>query len=180
MKGKGKPLGKSQRGKQRKFTNFEELQSQAEKLAKKKEQGDEETSEEEDSDEVDKEEEEEEDSEEETSSDEDHKPKGVESLIDIENPNRRPKKSAVAGPGTPAASAGPKPQASASAPKPELSRREKEEIERQRRAVASISLKSEQARADMARLALIKAEREQAAKKRELAKQIAAAAAKKP
>lgn len=156
MKGKGKPLGKSQRGKQRKFTNVEELKSQAEKISKRKELGLDGDEDDEEKSEVSDEEIEDSSVEESESEDEDHKPKGVESLIDIENPNRRIAKAAPD---------------SANAQKSELSRKEKEELERQRRAAAPISLKSEKARADMARLALIRAERAQAALKREATKQ---------
>lgn len=86
------------------------------------------------------------------------------SLIEIENPNRVQKKAtnkvtALDGP-------------SSSAPVvPELSRREREELERQKRQAnyekAHAEGKTEQARADLARLAIIKQRREEAAKMRE-------------
>lgn len=58
--------------------------------------------------------------------------------------------------------------------KPQLSRREREEIEKQRAAAAYQKLhaegKTEQARADLARLAIIRQQREEAAKRREAEK----------
>lgn len=99
-------------------------------------------------------------SEEETSSSEDELPKkrGVESLIEIENPNRVSQKSKKVA------------ELDVSAPR-ELSRREREEIEKQQAKERYMKLhlegKTEQARADLARLAIIKKQREEAAKKRE-------------
>lgn len=161
MKGKGKPIGKGHKGQHRRFTNFEEVEAQQKRLAKqaewKKSRGDddEEDDDEEGSDEEESEEDSDESSEEESETDEEVKPKGVESLIEVENPNRVVKKTA------PEVKAGTSTNA-----KPELSRREREEAERQRRA-ATVSLKTEQARADLARLALIKQQRETARLKRE-------------
>ncbi|XP_066563373.1 pdgfa associated protein 1a [Amia ocellicauda] len=97
---------------------------------------------------------------EEESSDEDydHKKKGVEGLIEIENPNRVTQKSKKVA------------EVDVTAPK-ELSRREREEIEKQRAKERYMKLhlegKTEQARADLARLAIIKKQREDAARKRE-------------
>ncbi|XP_026686015.1 28 kDa heat- and acid-stable phosphoprotein [Diaphorina citri] len=91
------------------------------------------------------------------------KAKGVEKLIDVENPNRVVKKNkklstlneVVKGPTT----------------APELSRREREEIEAQKATAHYQKLhaegKTEQARADLARLAIIKQQRAEAAKRRE-------------
>ncbi|XP_073684508.1 pdgfa associated protein 1a [Garra rufa] len=98
-------------------------------------------------------------SEEETSSDEEQpKRKGVEGLIDIENPNRVSHKSKKVV------------EIDVNAPK-ELSRREREEIEKQKAKERYMKLhlegKTEQARADLARLAIIKKQREDAAKKRD-------------
>ncbi|KAK2876534.1 hypothetical protein QQF64_004665 [Cirrhinus molitorella] len=98
-------------------------------------------------------------SEEETSSDEDQpKRKGVEGLIEIENPNRISQKSKKVV------------EIDVNEPK-ELSRREREEIEKQKAKERYMKLhlegKTEQARADLARLAIIKKQREDAAKKRE-------------
>ncbi|KAJ8384142.1 hypothetical protein AAFF_G00208440 [Aldrovandia affinis] len=97
----------------------------------------------------------------EESSDEDYdqqKKKGVEGLIEIENPNRVSQKSKKVA------------ELDVSAPK-ELSRREREEIEKQRAKERYMKLhlegKTEQARADLARLAIIKKQREDAARKRD-------------
>lgn len=162
MKGKGKPIGKGHKGQHRRFTNFEEIEAQQKRLAKqaewKKQRGDDDDEEDESgSDEEDSEEDSDEGSEdEETASDEEEvKPKGPESLIEVQNPNRVVKKPA------PEVKAG-----TSTTAKPEMSRREREEAERQRLA-SSVSLKTEQARADLARLALIKQQRETARLKRE-------------
>ncbi|XP_051530742.1 pdgfa associated protein 1a [Myxocyprinus asiaticus] len=98
-------------------------------------------------------------SEEESSSDDEQpKRKGVEGLIEIENPNRVSQKSKKVS------------EIDVSAPK-ELSRREREEIEKQKAKERYMKLhlegKTEQARADLARLAIIKKQREDAAKKRD-------------
>ncbi|XP_029383530.1 pdgfa associated protein 1a isoform X2 [Echeneis naucrates] len=93
----------------------------------------------------------------ESSSDEE-KRSGVEGLIEIENPNRVSQKSKKVA------------ELDVSAPR-ELSRREREEIEKQKSKERYMKLhlegKTEQARADLARLAIIKKQREEAAKKRE-------------
>ncbi|XP_008312957.1 pdgfa associated protein 1a [Cynoglossus semilaevis] len=100
------------------------------------------------------------DSEEESSSDEDsdRRRNGVEGLIEIENPNRVSQKNKKVA------------ELEESAPK-ELSRREREEIEKQKAKERYMKLhqegKTDQARADLARLAIIKKQREDAAKKRE-------------
>lgn len=167
MKSKGKPIrekGKGHKGQHRRFTNFEEIEAQQKRLAKeaewRRQRGDDED-EDEDEDGSEEEEDSDDDSEEasdeegETGSEDELKPKGVESLIEIENPNRVPKKPA------PEVKAG-----TSTAAKPEMSRREREEAERQRRA-QQVSLKTEQASADLARLALIKQQRETARLKRE-------------
>ncbi|CAH2037422.1 unnamed protein product, partial [Iphiclides podalirius] len=108
-------------------------------------------------------------------SDEDHptKAKGVSGLIEVENPNRVVKKNKKLnnldnlGEGE----------------KPQLSRREREEIERQRAAAAYQKAhaegKTDQARADLARLAIIRQQREEAAKKREAEKKAKDEATKK-
>ncbi|KAF4106644.1 pdgfa associated protein 1a [Onychostoma macrolepis] len=97
-------------------------------------------------------------SEEESSSDEEPKRKGVEGLIEIENPNRVSQKSKKVV------------EIDVNAPK-ELSRREREEIEKQKAKERYMKLhlegKTDQAKADLARLAIIKKQREDAAKKRE-------------
>lgn len=99
-------------------------------------------------------------SESEESSDEDTgKAKGVDGLIEIENPNRVQKKAAV------------KVGQASNLPKPELSRKEREELEKQQSAARYAKLhaegKTEEARADLARLAIIKQHRAEAAARRE-------------
>ncbi|XP_068439999.1 pdgfa associated protein 1a [Clinocottus analis] len=101
------------------------------------------------------------DSDEESSSDDDNdsrKRSGVEGLIEIENPNRVSQKSKKVA------------EVDVTAPR-ELSRREREEIEKQKSKERYMKLhlegKTEQARADLARLAIIKKQREDAAKKRD-------------
>lgn len=83
---------------------------------------------------------------------------GVEGLIEIENPNRVSQKSKKVA------------DLDVDAPR-ELSRREREEIEKQKSKERYMKLhlegKTEQARADLARLAIIKKQREDAAKKRD-------------
>ncbi|XP_069590004.1 28 kDa heat- and acid-stable phosphoprotein [Ranitomeya imitator] len=91
------------------------------------------------------------------------KRKGVEGLIDIENPNR-------------AAQASKKvTQVDLEGPR-ELSRREKEEIEKQKAKERYMKLhlagKTDQAKADLARLAIIRKQREEAAKKKEEEKKV--------
>ncbi|XP_056285472.1 pdgfa associated protein 1a [Pseudoliparis swirei] len=101
------------------------------------------------------------DSDDESSSDDDSdlkKRSGVEGLIEIENPNRVSQKSKKVA------------EVDVSAPR-ELSRREREEIEKQKSKERYMKLhlegKTELARADLARLAIIKKQREDAAKKRD-------------
>ena len=88
------------------------------------------------------------------------------SLIEIENPNRAHKKSALKV--TKVDVGGEK------APKAELSRREREELEKQKARAHYQKLhaegKTEQARADLARLAIIKQHRAEAAARREAEK----------
>lgn len=83
-------------------------------------------------------------------------------MIEIENPNRVQKKTKKL---TTLNKELDKPD------KPELSRREREEIEKQRAQAHYQKLhaegKTEQARADLARLAIIKQQREEAKKRRE-------------
>ncbi|XP_033468028.1 pdgfa associated protein 1a [Epinephelus lanceolatus] len=101
------------------------------------------------------------DSDEESSSEDEsdsRKRSGVEGLIEIENPNRVSQKSKKVA------------ELDVDAPR-ELSRREREEIEKQKSKERYMKLhyegKTEQARADLARLAIIKKQREDAAKKRD-------------
>ncbi|XP_026751457.1 28 kDa heat- and acid-stable phosphoprotein-like [Galleria mellonella] len=160
------PRGKytNHKGRNRKFTSPEELEEQRkqEELKKKwrKEHGGDSSSEEESAEEKSGSGSEESDSED----DAPVKAKGVSGLIEVENPNRVVKKNKKLsnldnlGEGE----------------KPQLSRREREEIERQRAAAAYQKAhaegKTEQARADLARLAIIRQQREEAAKRREAEK----------
>ena len=88
------------------------------------------------------------------------KAKGVSNLIEIENPNRIQKKSKKLSTLNTELDG-----------KPQLSRREREEIEKQKAQAHYQKLhaegKTEQARADLARLAIIKQQREEAKKRRE-------------
>ncbi|XP_053713057.1 pdgfa associated protein 1a [Synchiropus splendidus] len=100
-------------------------------------------------------------SEEESSSDEEsefRRRNGVQGLIEIENPNRVSQKNKKVT------------EVDVNAPR-ELSRREREEIEKQKSKERYMKLhqegKTDQARADLARLAIIKKQREEAAKKRD-------------
>ncbi|XP_029996772.1 pdgfa associated protein 1b [Sphaeramia orbicularis] len=97
---------------------------------------------------------------------------GVEGLIQIENPNRVAQKSKKVT------------QIELDEPK-QLSRREREEIEKQKAKERYMKMhlagKTDQAKADLARLAIIRKQREEAAKKKEeekKAKEAAAAAAR--
>lgn len=91
------------------------------------------------------------------------KRKGVEGLIDIENPNRA------------AQTAKKVTQVDLEGPK-ELSRREREEIEKQKAKERYMKMhlagKTDQAKADLARLAIIRKQREEAAKKKEEEKKL--------
>ncbi|XP_063286330.1 28 kDa heat- and acid-stable phosphoprotein [Pelobates fuscus] len=91
------------------------------------------------------------------------KRKGVEGLIDIENPNRA------------AQTAKKVTQVDVELPK-ELSRREREEIEKQKAKERYMKMhlagKTDQAKADLARLAIIRKQREEAAKKKEEEKKL--------
>ncbi|KAH1063570.1 hypothetical protein J1N35_028557 [Gossypium stocksii] len=140
---KGKPTG------QRHFSTPEELRAgtAARPRTFKKEEA-----------EVDEEEEEEEEESEEETGEEPEKRKGTQGLIEIENPNLAKQKNVKAkdvdmGRTT------------------ELSRREREEIENQKAHERYMKLqeqgKTEQARKDLERLALIRQQRAEAAKKRE-------------
>ncbi|XP_068434328.1 pdgfa associated protein 1b isoform X2 [Clinocottus analis] len=98
---------------------------------------------------------------------------GVEGLIEIENPNRVAQKSKKVT------------QIELDEPKKQLSRREREDIEKQKAKERYMKLhlagKTDQAKADLARLAIIKKQREGAARKKEeekKAKDAAAAAAR--
>lgn len=167
-KGKGKFV--NHKGKHRSFTNPDELEEQRKREEKERqwraERGEVSSSEEEEEEEK-KKGSDESSSEEETSSEEEDegKAKGVEGLIQVENPNRVQQKAKKLSTLNTELAAAP------SSSKPELSRREREELEKQRAAANYQRLhakgKTEEARADLARLAIIKAQREEAAKKRE-------------
>lgn len=96
-----------------------------------------------------------------------HKNKGVQGLIEIENPNRAVRKTAEKITKINLNEAG-------GSSKPELSRREREELERQRSQAHYQKLhaegKTHQAQADLARLAIIKQHRAEAAARREAEK----------
>lgn len=197
-RGGGRGSKRSSKGGRRHFTNPDEIQAQMDKEEKKKawrkQQGieSESSGDEEDDDAKPKEPEpaakskpkkehgapgelppssSEEDSEEESSEDEPDKPKGVSHLIDIENPNRvkqGPKKVTDV-------------TADGKADTTQLSRREREEIEKQeahaRYMKKHLAGETQEAQADLARLALIRAKREEAAAKKAAAAEAAAAAA---
>lgn len=95
-----------------------------------------------------------------------NKKKGVRGLIEIENPNRQVRKAAEKVSKIDLNAAG--------SSKPELSRREREELEKQRSQAHYQKLhaegKTEQAQADLARLAIIKQHRAEAAARREAEK----------
>uniref|UniRef100_A0A098LYB9 28 kDa heat-and acid-stable phosphoprotein-like n=1 Tax=Hypsiglena sp. JMG-2014 TaxID=1550645 RepID=A0A098LYB9_9SAUR len=97
-------------------------------------------------------------SEEEEGEDYQPKHKGVEGMIDIENPNRAVQTAKKVT------------QLDLESPR-ELSRREREEIEKQKAKERYMKMhlagKTEQAKADLARLAIIRKQREEAAKKKE-------------
>ena len=103
-------------------------------------------------------------SESESESETEGKTKGVENLIQVENPNRVQKKAKKLS----------QLNQSLDTAKPDLSRREREQLERQRAYANYQKLhaagKTEEARADLARLAIVKQQREEAAKKREAEK----------
>lgn len=168
------PRGKfvNHKGRSRHFTSPEELEEERKKNKNRPPKDDGSDSENEESnDSNDSQEEDEDDSE-----DEAHKAKGVQGLIEIENPNRQQKKVAekvtkvnVNAPG--ASTAG-------------LSRREREQLEQQNAAAHYQKLhaegKTEQARADLARLAIIKQHRAEAAARREAEKKEKEERSKKP
>jgi hypothetical protein len=97
-------------------------------------------------------------SEESESEDENAKKKGVAGVIEIENPNRVKQKMKKAS------------QLDTVADKPQLSRREREELDKQKAKAHYQKMhaagKTEEARADLARLAIIRKQREDAATKR--------------
>ncbi|KYM93546.1 PREDICTED: 28 kDa heat- and acid-stable phosphoprotein-like [Cyphomyrmex costatus] len=169
------PRGKfvNHKGRNRHFTNPEELEEQRRQEEKKqqwrKNKGQESSSEEEDDEETktceanrSKSSTTDSNSESESESEtEGGKAKGVENLIQVENPNRVQKKTKKLS----------QLHQSLDTAKPELSRREREQLEKQRAYANYQKLhaagKTDEARADLARLAIIKQQREEAAKRRE-------------
>ncbi|XP_060521726.1 28 kDa heat- and acid-stable phosphoprotein-like isoform X2 [Cylas formicarius] len=156
------PRGKftNHKGRNRRFTNPEELEEERRRDEEKnwrKQQGGS-SSEESEQEKDDKSSSGDSDSEE--SSEEDTGAKGVSNLIEIENPNRVQKK--VKKVST---------LKTDELHKPQLSRREREEIEKQKAHAHYQKLhaegKTDQARADLARLAIIRQQREEAKKRRE-------------
>lgn len=153
------PRGKyvNHKGRNRHFTSPEELEAERANEAKKKWRNAREES-------SDDEEEEEgsaegsDDSEEES----EEEAKGAGALIDIQNPNRLPKKAFVKAAEVEETDA------------PQLSRREREQIEKQKAQAAYMKRhaegKTSQAKADLARLAIIKQHRAEAAARREAEK----------
>merc|ERR1712226_1202627 len=106
--------------------------------------------------------------------DEDAKKKGVQGMIEIENPNRVKQKFKKAseldtsvGDSKEGAAGGASAKAKEPAAKPQLSRREKEEIDKAKAKAHYQKLhaagKTDEARADLARLAIIKKQRQDAA-----------------
>merc|ERR1712241_1384986 len=112
-----------------------------------------------------------EESEESSEEDENAKKKGVAGMIEVENPNRAKKshKKVTA-------------IDDSKASKPQLSRREREELEKAKAKANYQKLhaagKTDEARADLARLAIIRKQREEAAAKREAEKKAKEDAAK--
>lgn len=173
------PRGRGKRGQhkggRRHFTSEQELQANAAREAKDKEwrekkgiasDTDEEEDEEKKKEKAAKKDEDGigfESSSEESSSEEEEegKAKGVQHLIDVANPNRIVKKTK-------------KVTQLDEAAKPQLSRREKEELEKQRAKENYQKMhaagKTDEARADLARLAIIRQQREDAAKKKDAEK----------
>jgi len=97
-----------------------------------------------------------------SSEDESAKPKGAAAMIEVENPNRAQKKVKKV--------TDLEKEPTKAAVKPELSRREREEIEKARAKVHYQKMhaagKTEEARSDLARLALVRKQREEASAKR--------------
>ncbi|XP_070579781.1 28 kDa heat- and acid-stable phosphoprotein-like [Ptychodera flava] len=135
---------KSHKGQHRHFTNPEEIAAQMREEANKNTWRETRDSDDSDSD----------------SEDEMQSRKGVEGLIEIENPNRVTHKMKKASE-----------LDTTSEAKAPLTRREREEIEKQQARLRYQKLhaegKTDEARADLARLALIRKQREDAAKKRD-------------
>ncbi|XP_057310376.1 28 kDa heat- and acid-stable phosphoprotein-like [Hydractinia symbiolongicarpus] len=130
--------GKNYKGRTRHFTSAEEIDRQMNDDYRRKREDEDDESEE---------------------SEEEETGKGPQSLIEVENPNRVQNKMKKAG------------DIEAEAAKPELTRKEREAIEKEQARKRYEKLhaegKTDEARADLARLAIIKKQREEAAKKKE-------------
>lgn len=151
------------KGRNRNFTNPEELEAQRKKDEEEKKWRKTRENESSEDDEDDEEEEGESgDDSEESDSDEDPGNKGAASVIQVQNPNRVVKKTHR------------KVAEVDEEEGPQLTRREKEELEKQRAAAAyqkrHAEGKTAQAKADLARLAIIKQHRAEAAARREAEK----------
>ncbi|XP_012556287.1 28 kDa heat- and acid-stable phosphoprotein isoform X1 [Hydra vulgaris] len=151
--------GKNYKGRTRHFTSAEEIDRQMNDDEWRKKQDEARNRNKEENKKESSEEEESESESESESEDEDEKKKN---LIDIENPNRVQNKMKKAG------------EITSDAPKPELSRREREAIEKEQARLRYEKLhaegKTDEARADLARLAIVRKQREEAAKKKDLEK----------
>uniref|UniRef100_A0A023FHU7 Putative 28 kDa heat-and acid-stable phosphoprotein n=1 Tax=Amblyomma cajennense TaxID=34607 RepID=A0A023FHU7_AMBCJ len=160
--------GGGHKGQRRHFTNLEELEREKEKeernrqwRAQRGEGGDEESGSDKSGSDSSSEEESSAEEEAGDEKEEQAKAKGVEHLIEVQNPNRverKPKKVAEL-------------QEKDLEEAPQLSRREREELEKQRARQHYQKMhaagKTEEARADLARLALIRKQREEQARKKE-------------
>lgn len=150
--------GKSYKGRSRHFTSEDELARQAKEVKNWRKRAEEDDDDDDDNEKKPDLDEGEEGSEE----DEEGKPAAMNSVIDIENPNRLAQKAH-------------KVDALDVEAKPELTRREREAIEKEQARLRYQKLqaegKTDEARADLARLAIIRKQREESAKKKEEEKQ---------
>ncbi|XP_013772912.1 28 kDa heat- and acid-stable phosphoprotein-like [Limulus polyphemus] len=160
--------GKSHKGKTRHFTSPEELEAHKKKTEREKQwreqKGELSSSDSEDEGATGKNKVSSSESEESSSENEQTKVKGIEHLIEVENPNRAVKKKPL------------KSESYVTEEAPQLSRREREEIEHQKAKANYMKLhaagKTQEAQSDLARLALIRKQREEAAKKRDEARKV--------
>lgn len=155
------PRGKyvNHKGRNRNFTSPEQLEAERKNEEKKKWRD---TREESSDDDDDKEQEGSERGSEDESSESEEEAKGASSVIEIQNPNRQQKKAFQ------------KVEDVDEDEKPQLSRKEREQIEKQKAHAAYMKRHAEgktaQAKADLARLAIIKQHRAEAAARREAEK----------
>lgn len=155
------PRGKyvNHKGRNRNFTSPEQLEEERKNEEKKKWRN---TREESSSDDDDDEQEGSEKGSDDESSDSEEEAKGASSVIEIQNPNRVQKKAFQ------------KVEEVDEEEKPQLSRKEREQIEKQKAHAAYMKRHAEgktaQAKADLARLAIIKQHRAEAAARREAEK----------